>query len=371
MRIVEILACILIAGTACADVETETALADVNNDGAINVLDVQGAVVQALQHAEPTPEADLDENGQVDVTDVQNLINSALGTGGVMQKVKGTLDIGAELLAQGVTVVAMAARDGAVITTMADTVTGEFLITLPIRKRWMLAVVTYGNSTVGLIEYPINDTVSTVLPLSDLSECDTLDLGPLSFGEEFPDASPCSLKTMRISDDLRNVIGSINNAAFVVDADGNGCPDTVDDMFAHWAVFVSPDDRDEWEEFLDLTRSCAANHLPELSTVSLVDADGDGTHDFIEPLIQCTSDNLRTWLTERGEGNIEMAIQFWLFNLVPSIYESLRAMQLPLLTDQDHNGIPDRWQKYLSYEPIRHEFDTNDNMIPDVCEQSR
>jgi hypothetical protein len=54
---------------------------DVNNDGQINVLDVQLIVNQAIRVSPAPPISDINHDGSVDVVDVQRVVNSALSLG--------------------------------------------------------------------------------------------------------------------------------------------------------------------------------------------------------------------------------------------------------------------------------------------------
>src|SRR5437870_3525825 len=56
-----------------------SSLCDLNQDGSINVVDVQMAINQALGQSSCT--SDLDHNGACDVVDVQRIIRAALGMG--------------------------------------------------------------------------------------------------------------------------------------------------------------------------------------------------------------------------------------------------------------------------------------------------
>ncbi len=52
---------------------------DINNDGSVDVFDVQASINQALGLATATPEADVNADSTVDIFDVQKIINIALG----------------------------------------------------------------------------------------------------------------------------------------------------------------------------------------------------------------------------------------------------------------------------------------------------
>ena len=91
---------VLVSGVVVGDDEGGTAafaqeamLGDVNRDGECNVLDIQNTINQALGLATQTREANLDENGQVDVIDVQNMVNTVLCTGGLVQRIKGQIQL--------------------------------------------------------------------------------------------------------------------------------------------------------------------------------------------------------------------------------------------------------------------------------------
>jgi len=107
-----------------AEAKTQTALpGDVNGDGAINVLDVQGAINMALAGGLPAMEgepdnvpgfsfeADVDESAQIDVLDIQVITNTALGAGGLLQTISGAFAAAADA-PEGVvyTLVAVSAR---------------------------------------------------------------------------------------------------------------------------------------------------------------------------------------------------------------------------------------------------------------------
>ena len=212
---------LLAAGMAFAQT-SEPSLGDVNGDGVINVLDVQAAVCQALLIAAPTAQADLDGSSQVDIADIQNLINTALGKGGLVQRIKGELNAAVDALQAGIQLMAVS-PDGDQEVVSVDPSTGKFTITLPTKKQWSFVFVTKeddnGGQTAATVDFPVGTDTSTLLPLPDLSQCDVLDLGKLVFAG-----------TIKAPKDVRELLASINKGDILTDADGNGIPDFLDTM---------------------------------------------------------------------------------------------------------------------------------------------
>jgi len=356
---------LLICAISCFGVtalaETEVALGDLNNDGKINILDVQRVIGQALQYSPQTSTADLDENGQVDVTDVQNLVNSVLGLGGVVQKIKGTVAATPELLQEGMTIVAMS-YGGETAATASVNEDGTFSFALPIKNVWWLAFVPKNAQCAGLVQYVIKGTATTLLPLLDLSECDTLDLGTLTFADR-----------MLVAADLRDLMGAINNRNWVFDADANGIPDTIDRVFARGRAMleqVDPDAVQEHDQLQAMVDDCIRNHVPELSTVSLTDDNNDHFPDFLEPMAVCLHDSLIPWLQAQGDNNAEMHAIHMTNMMKDKFIEALDEANVPALKDTDGNGIPDRWAPWIGNLPIDPSYDTNANGVPDVVEIS-
>jgi hypothetical protein len=75
------LALLLSALFFCGPVQAQQIQGDVNFDGAVNVLDVQAVINQALAISPTTTEGDVNVDGAVNVLDVQRCLNIALGIG--------------------------------------------------------------------------------------------------------------------------------------------------------------------------------------------------------------------------------------------------------------------------------------------------
>ena len=112
-------------------------LGDVNMDGTVNILDIQGGVNQSLGRAGETFEADCDGNGQVDIVDVQNMVNTALGEGGLIQRVRGTVDCEGDPSRLRIRAVSM---DGETVECDVDPETMQFLLRLRVQTAWAIAL---------------------------------------------------------------------------------------------------------------------------------------------------------------------------------------------------------------------------------------
>lgn len=356
---------VIAASFASAEIPS---LGDVNGDGSINVLDVQGAIAQALQLVPQNLQGDLDATGSVDITDVQNLINTALGTGGLVQRLTGQIAAAAELLQSGVQVIAIS-QDGDEIVVDVDGATGQFSITLPVKEQWWLAIVAELDGVTPEafpLNFPLDGNFSTLLPLLDLSQCDVLDLGSLNFGEY-----------ITVPEDLRTLLGEINNDQFLLDADGNEIPDFLDSLLLNLnsapAVpglpinlsLVIPD-------LIELIQPCIETHLPDLTTVTLVNGNADNMLDFIEPLFQCLRENMLPWLNDFGfvipEPYQQLLVDTVLGYLEGELPEWMDTLESLSLEDANGNGIPDYIEAYLADIPLPAWVDANGNGVPDFLE---
>ena len=354
---------VLSAGTAMS---ATPALGDVNGDGVINVLDIQASIAQALNLVPQGTLADLDETGSVDVSDVQNLINTALGTGGLLQKIRGTLVADAEMLQSGVQLVAVS-RDGDKVVVNVDTNSGEFSFRLPVKKQWWFSFVVdaEGTNPQALpIHFPIEGDLSTILPLLDLSQCDVLDLGSITEDGE-----------IKVNEDLRNLLGSINRGEYTVDADGNDIPDFLDKLLGH--LDSMPGLPSQLQTLLtglvERVETCIKGNLTDLTTVSLVDENANGMPDFVEPLVQCLEDSIVPWLSENGINIPPAQLQFvknmvtnYLKDKLPRWIEELNS---PSMADTNGNKIPDRLEQYLGNVNLPSWVDADGNGTPDFLEK--
>lgn len=360
---------VLAAAVASAQ-STQPMVGDVNGDGAINVLDVQASVAQALQVIPQTALADVDGSNQVDITDVQNLVNTALGTGGLVQRVRGGLTAAADLLSNGIQLVAVS-QDSYRMTPV-DPVTGAFAITLPVREEWSFLFVTEpdgsGQQQVSTVQFPIAETTSTVLPLPDLSQCDVLDLGTLAFAPQ-----------TTASRDIRELLGGINNQDLLLDSDDNGIPDFIQLLLVQVTSISSIGCGSAGKlpgiPCLDLATlaaligPCLDTHLTEITNLSLADDDHDGLPDFEEPLLQCLHDTIATWIRETG---IPLPIEPLMSAVMASIQQLLPVwiaeLNRPGLVDSHGDGIPDHLRGLVGSPGLPSWADVDQDGIPDCAD---
>ncbi len=362
------------AGTASAGTPF-SAVGDVNGDGVVNVLDIQAAIAQALQTAPGSALADIDGNSQVDIGDVQNLINTTLGTGGLLQRVKGILSAPEDVLLAGVTLAAVS-QDGDQVVVTVDPTTGAFSIKLPVRKVWSFVFATVpdaaGNQETGTVQFTIAGVTSAVLPLADLSQCDVLDLGTLTFGP-----------VITVTADIRDLLAHINKQDLLADADGNGIPDFLDriiDQAAKLPIFDcgAPAGTKmglpitlpcvDVAAIKSLIKDCVANNIDSITDVSLVDANGNHIPDFLEPFLVCLRDGVQTWLQQNNITVPAQAMDFLMNAVSQHLPELLGALHLPRLTDTNGDGIPDNLGHGMGFPHIPPAMDANGDGIPDFLQ---
>ena len=362
------------AGTASAGTFA-SAVGDINGDGVVNVLDIQAAIAQALQTAPGSALADVDGNSMVDIGDVQNLINTSLGTGGLVQRVKGVLSAPADLLLAGITLAAVS-QDGDQVVATVDPDTGAFNIKLPVRKTWSFVFATVpdanGDQQTGTVQFTIAGTVSTVLPLADLSQCDVLDLGTLTFAP-----------VITVATDIRDLLAHINKQDLLADADGNGIPDFLDrliDQAAKLPVFdcnattgvkmtmpISLPCLDI-AAIKSLIKDCVANDIATVTDVSLVDANGNHIPDFLEPFFACLLDGVKTWLQQNNISVPDQMMNFMMSTMSQHLPELLGGLHMPRLMDTQGDGIPDHIRFGVGHMHIPPVADVNGDGIPDFLQ---
>ncbi len=373
-----LLAVVAFAATSTASAGTlADAVGDVNGDGVVNVLDIQAAIAQALQTAPGSALADIDGNSQVDIADVQNLINTTLGTGGLLQRIKGVLSAPAATLQAGITLAAVS-QDGDQVVVTVDPDTGAFSIKLPVRKVWSFVFATVpdanGNQETGTVQFTIAGTTSAVLPLADLSQCDVLDVGTLTFAP-----------VITITTDLRDLLARINKQDLLADADGNGIPDFLDkliDRVAALPIFNCSATTEgeppmppmslpcvDAAAIKNLIKGCVADNLASITDVSLVDANGNHIPDFLEPFLGCLRDGVKTWLQQQGISiPMDQAMSFAMNAITQHLPELLGALHLPRLTDTNGDGIPDQIRPGVGPLHIPPAMDVNGDGIPDFLQ---
>lgn len=343
------LACAMGVSIRAASDEPSGLLGDVTLDGQVNVLDVQKSINQALGMESASPEADLDGNDSVDVRDVQNLINSALGTGGVFQALTGLVaGLGAPL--EDVSVAAIS--DIGLVAAGDLSPEGRFDLTLRTGMGWGLVLVGSENQTLGWFEFPVDDYVSSTLPLPPLSIGEVMDLGELDLG-----AGPL------VEQDVRALVSQILAPIDLEDADENGVPDFLeaflDPIFVLAGPYLAllPPGQGEIppDEFLmDQLSQCIADSSEELVRPTLIDDNDDGVLDCLEPLLACIQDTLiafvemddwgvpiSSFLEDSNSDGVPDLIEMVMDVLVAAIPAWINSMDRPELTDVNADGIPD------------------------------
>lgn len=337
---------------------------DVNLDGVVNVLDVQGSINMVLGVLGGTVEADADVNAAVDVRDVQAIVNTALGTGGLVQPTTGTFDPGG--LLPGARLVAIS-LDGRREETVIDPQTGAFHLLLGVRTAWSFAVFAGqdASQTAATMAFPLVFGYSTTLPLPELAVGGAIDLGKLNVAWG---ALPAA--------DLRTLLASVAAPLDDTDANADGLPDFLDELLAPLFENPSnlgidlPDDLDV-DALVDLLGGCVDDVLPHLLAPDLTGIELDGIPAFLEPAWQCLESSLFAWIdssvipipselitlyTNLALNWLNSQIAPWLDQLerleledangnhVPDFFEPLicgPAPSTPCLADADGDGIPD------------------------------
>jgi len=341
-------------------------LGDVNLDGAVNVLDIQSTINQALGLAAYAPEADLDENAQVDILDLQNAINTVLGTGGLVQCISGTVECDGTPDRLRIIAVSM---DGLCEQCEVDPETNRFRLRLRVKSSWAFALCAQEGPLercIGTVDFPIVDTVSCTLPIPGLSFGGELDLGLLRFAHR-----------ARAQREIREMIGDMGSPLNPSDDNGNGVPDFVEPLLERLrnGPGVPPDI--DLEPLLEAVADCIAAWAEQYTEPDLTDADENGIPDFLEPLIECIKLALQDWLENAGvfvppgdqnANGIPDFIDAIVHHLVQGIPEWMHRLGRPELVDDNANGIPDFIEDYLSVDGIPSFVDSDGDGIPDFAE---
>jgi len=357
--------CAIVALAACAALPAHAALlGDVNRDGATDVLDVQASVTQALGAAEPSIEADLDEVDGVNILDVQHLINTALGVGGLTQRIRGVVDCSGE--AEQVLIIAVS-RQGQRVQGDVDRDTGEFQLMLRARTSWALALCVRAQQQyrcLGTFEFPIGDRLSCTLPLPQLSRGEDLDLGaPLSVG-----------RRLRVQAELGRLLGQLDDPADLTDDNANGMPDFVEPLIdrVRQGPGVSPDA--DIDALIELAGDCITAVLEEDPTLDLTDENRNALPDFVEPLLECLRAALEVWLPEQpaGPGAVagqpDRSVEDIIEHVAHGVPGWLRSLDRPALVDDNEDGIPDCIEPDLSTADAATAIDSNADLVPDFAE---
>lgn len=346
-----VLLCLLGAGAAPPARAQDLLDGDLNADGVVNVLDVQQAVNTALGTEPAAPGGDVDGQGTVDVLDVQILTNTALGTGGLVQQVRGTVLNNQPTRSEAMTVIAIS-EDGRVATAEVSHATGTFTLVLPVRTSWSIGLFTNDRGTIrsrGAVTFPLAGSRSATLALPNLSLGGVLDLGTFSPSLE-----------AHAAEDLRTLISRTAPPLDETDANGNGLPDILDELF-----FPLPVNFDQWgfevpgtvQDYLrgvlrsvegQLASELAAclAHNPGLLRPDLTGVETDGVPQFLRPLLDCLMAKVDDVVDDTSRNPVykpllQLYYGFLRDWLIDEMSAWLAGMGRPDLEDSNRNGIPD------------------------------
>ncbi len=336
--------------TAAENAQEPAMMGDLNRDGACNIQDIQAMVCQALQLRERVREADLDEDGAVDIFDIQSGINTALETAGLVQRVRGTIECEDGMLQQGLQVRAVSHEglyaQGEVDPDTGEFVL-RLRVNSAWAFAFFANNNEQGQRQVGTLEIPIGEKASCLLPLAGLSHGGELDVGHLRFqermrakqdmrnmfacmnrymyssdndGDGVPDfvapllarAQECPgvPETMRQGEGLAVYVAPCIaqwldqlTEVSLTDVNEDGIPDFVEPLIAciessvdEWFAAHGqemPKGSGEGEQGANFVATLVAyvvDGIPEwtanLGSPELIDANGDGVPDYLEPLLK-------------------------------------------------------------------------------------
>ncbi len=366
-----------------AQAQTPALPADVNRDGLVDVLDVQGGINQALGAAAPTSEADLNADTAVDVRDVQNLINSALGTGGVYQVVSGTIVPAApkQLLSP---LSAVAVSDKGLIARISVQADGQFSVPLRTGMGWSFALLDEHNLLQGWLAVPLGGYTSITVPLPDLSLGGLMDLGqvPLGMGQ------PIGTNALHLlSDALAPILPT--------DANANGLADFIDPLFQsllstiQGLTLLLPPEANPMTDLINRIGQCATAHLDEISRPSLLDANANSMPDFSEAFFgnlataftqwfeqfDWTGTPIAAWMADDDGDGIPWIVEMQMSYLAGEVPSWMHGLGRPETVDDNGNGIPDFLESRVVIPGFLNEDrtpalsrDENGNGVPDFLE---
>lgn len=347
---------------------------DVNADGRIDILDIQGATNMALGGADTNAQADVDDFTGVNILDVQVLTNTALGVGGLVQPVAGTLYGGKGLKAAGDVVCVALSTDGRKLTAPVDEETGYFQMSLPVHTTWSLsffAELNAGSTTIGTVTFPLGDGAVSSLPLPDLSNGKLINIGTVSAGIEAP-----------TEDDLRTILAEGSAPLETGDEDQNGFIDVFQGLFLPypWQVpgsgITIPSDLNEADLEHEVS-DCMENFIEVIALPDLTGIEIGGVPAFAAPILTCFTVELTSWINSSSEHPNPLQVATLIFQvsaaLEPRIGPWLDSLNRDELTDVDGNGIPDYIEGDLcdtGDKGVACELDLDGNGVPDFAEDS-
>ena len=335
-----------LAAAAQEDAPEQAMLGDLNRDGSCDIRDVQAMICQALQVREQVREADLDENGAVNIFDVQSGINTALETAGLVRRVRGRVEAKTPCFRAG----CRCGRFRTTGNTRRATSTRRPGIRAASAREQCVERGLFadhngqGQQQTGTLEIPVGEKASCLVPLAGLSHGGELDLGNLQFqeriratrdmrtmfahmnrwmfqndsdGDGIPDfcaplltraqEGPGVPQAMRQGEGLAVYVApcvtewleQITEVS-LTDADEDGIPDFVaplidciesslDEWFAGHGQPM-PGNGDQGANFVANLIAYVVDGIPEwlanLDSPDVIDADGDGIPDYLEPLLR-------------------------------------------------------------------------------------
>lgn len=345
-------------------------LGDVNCDGLTNVLDVQATIGQALGAMAPTPQANVDENDQVDVLDVQNMINTALGEGGLVQKMSGTINCQGDCTMLFIRAMSM---DGLCERADVDPKTGRFVLRLRVKTAWSLALCQmeqiqnqWQEGVVAMFQFQVGGEESSTMPLPNLAR-EELRLGMCEQDQD----------RIRVRKTLQQMLGELASPIDPADGDGNGIPDFVDPLLERLRAATGVPHPVDLAPLCVLIQPCVAAWAEAGITPDLTDANENGIPDFVEPLLDCIQDSIATWLESigvqippgDGDGNgVPDFVDTIMAHVRNGVPMWLRQMGPPELVDEDGDGTPDFIQNQLCYRGVIGPFDSDGDGIPNYAE---
>jgi hypothetical protein len=352
--------------TALDTLPMEVLLGDINRDGVIDILDVQGSINMALGASAAVPQADVDDSTTVDVRDVQTIINTALGVGGLVQPVECRVDRPGE---GPFPVMAVAvSSDGRVARASIDTQTGYFRMNLDVGTSWSMGFMGAGGGALTSVRFPVTGYASVTLPLLQLASGNVLDLGSLPPVGEILAAA-----------DVRTLLSETAEPLDLGDYDGNGLPDILDELLFPLPVtipftsFQLPSELSELVLLADLI-PCVDFNWAEPPAATLVGTETLGIPAFIEPILACIEESLRDWVGDDSIGIpsffVDLYVDFAMDTLRAGMPEWLDGLDRIDLQDHNGNGIPDYLESALCvaglFGPCH--ADGNRNTVADFLE---
>lgn len=338
---------------------------DINLDGQVNVLDVQGTVNMALGDTSAREEADVDASATVDVVDVQNVTNTALGTGGLIQEVRGRINLNGQRPQGALEIVAISA-DGRRINASVEGHQEEFVLHLPVQTSWAFGVLLHESAGIrgaGSFGFVVLDQPSLVLPLPSLSTSRPLDLGPIPLWWG-----------ATLEQDLRTVLANVSEPLDQTDENENNLPDVVEQLLVPFPEGGGLDAESvaalDATSFTTAVSQCLARQGTGPLHPDLTGIEEDGIPQFLAPVLGCVDATIQDWLIGALQDPAAAVVygEYYRSAVRGRIERWLGELSRPEVTDANGNAIPDHIEPAIcihgSSSPACH-LDTNHDAIPD------